>query len=71
MISEALDGTVIRSAALRTQGSVGPSGLDAYGWRCDASAPHFNGHLMICVTPRLELLSVCVLPVWILMELMH
>ena len=33
VIFDALDGTVIRSAALRTQGSAGPSGLDAYGWR--------------------------------------
>ena len=33
MIFDALDGTVIRSAALRTQGSAGPSGLDAYRWR--------------------------------------
>ena len=33
VIFDAPDGTVIRSAALRTQGSAGPSGLDAYGWR--------------------------------------
>ena len=30
---EALDGSVIRAAALRSSGSAGPSGLDAYGWR--------------------------------------
>ena len=33
IIFEALDGSVIRAAALRTSGSAGPSGLDAYGWR--------------------------------------
>ena len=33
VIFEALDGSVIRAAALRTSGSAGPSGLDAYGWR--------------------------------------
>ena len=33
VIFEALDGSVIRAAALCTSGSAGPSGLDAYGWR--------------------------------------
>ena len=33
MIFEALDGAVIRNAALRTRGAAGPSGLDAFGWR--------------------------------------
>ena len=34
MIFEALDGAVIRNVALRTRGAAGPSGLDAFGWRC-------------------------------------
>ena len=34
MIFEAFDGSVIRAAALRTSGAAGPSGVDAYGWRC-------------------------------------
>ena len=33
-----MDGSVIRAAALRTSGSTGPSGLDAYGWRCLCSS---------------------------------
>ena len=33
VIFETLDGSVIRAATLRTSGSAGPSGLDAYGWR--------------------------------------
>ena len=33
IIFEALDGSVIRAAALHTSGSAGPSGVDAYGWR--------------------------------------
>ena len=33
VIFEALDSSVIHAAALRTSGSIGPSGLDAYGWR--------------------------------------
>jgi len=33
IIFEALDGSVMRAAALHTSGSAGPSGLDAYGWR--------------------------------------
>ena len=33
IIFEALDGPVVRAAALRTSGSAGPSGVDAYGWR--------------------------------------
>ena len=33
IIFDALDGSVIRAAALRTSGSAGPSGVDAYGWR--------------------------------------
>ena len=32
-IFDALDGSVIRAAALHTSGSAGPSGVDAYGWR--------------------------------------
>ena len=32
VIFEALDGSVIRAAALQTSGAVGPSGVDAYGW---------------------------------------
>ena len=33
VIFEALDGSVIRAAALRASGAAGPSGVDAYGWR--------------------------------------
>jgi len=33
VIFDAVDGTVIRSAALQTQDSAGPTGLDVYGWR--------------------------------------
>ena len=33
VIFECLDGAAIRSAALHTNGSAGPSGLDAIGWR--------------------------------------
>ena len=33
VIFEALDGALIRNAALRTRGAAGPSGLDAFGWR--------------------------------------
>ena len=51
VIFESLDGTVIRSAALRFQGSAGPSGLDAYRWRHLCTS--FNRHLMICVIPWL------------------
>ena len=31
VIFEALDGTLIRNAALRTHGAAGPFGLDAFG----------------------------------------
>ena len=31
VIFEALDGSVIRAAALRASGAAGPSGVDAYG----------------------------------------
>ena len=34
MIFEALDGALIRNAALRTRSAAGPSGLDAFGWLC-------------------------------------
>ena len=30
---ESLDGSVIISAAIRTSGAAGPSGMDAHGWR--------------------------------------
>ena len=33
VIFDALDGSVICAAALRTSGAAGPSGVDAYGWR--------------------------------------
>ena len=33
VIFEALDGALIRNAALHTRGAAGPSGLDAFGWR--------------------------------------
>ena len=33
IVFDVLDGAAIRSAALRTKGAAGPSGLDAYGWR--------------------------------------
>ena len=33
VIFEAIDATVIRSAALHTTGAAGPSGIDAHGWR--------------------------------------
>ena len=33
VVFDCLDGGVIRSAALRTHGSAGPSGVDAVGWR--------------------------------------
>ena len=33
VIFDSLDGASIRSAALHTNGSAGPSGLDALGWR--------------------------------------
>jgi len=33
VLFDSLDATVIRSAALRTSGAAGPSGLDALGWR--------------------------------------
>jgi len=33
VIFDHLDGTIIRSAALSTHGSAGPSGVDAFGWR--------------------------------------
>ena len=33
VIFESLDASCIRSAALHTAGAVGPSGIDALGWR--------------------------------------
>ena len=33
LLFESLNGSVIRSAAMRTRGAVGPSGMDAHGWR--------------------------------------
>ena len=33
IIFESIDANTIRSAALRTTGSAGPSGIDAHGWR--------------------------------------
>ena len=33
VIFDALDGPVIKAAALRTSGAAGPSGIDAHGWR--------------------------------------
>ena len=35
-----LTGSAIRSAALRTQGTAGPSGIDAAGWRRMCTAFH-------------------------------
>ena len=34
VIFDALNGAAIHSAAFWTKGAAGPSGLDAYGWRC-------------------------------------
>ena len=41
VIFECIDGKFIRSAALNTHGSAGPSGLDAYSWRrlCTSFGP--------------------------------
>ena len=33
VVFESIDASVIRSAAMNTTGSAGPSGIDAYGWR--------------------------------------
>ena len=33
VVFDSIDASVIRSAALRTTGSAGPSGIDAHGWR--------------------------------------
>ena len=33
VLFECIDGTAIRSAAIRMNGSAGPSGLDAVGWK--------------------------------------
>ena len=38
VIFDALDGSVIRTAALWTSGAAGPSGVDVYGWRCLCTA---------------------------------
>ena len=45
VIFESLDATLIRSAALQTNGAAGPSGLDAIAWRMHA--PLLNRHLTI------------------------
>ena len=37
ILFDALNGATIHSAALRTEGAAGPSGLDAFGWRCLSS----------------------------------
>ena len=34
VLFEKITASSIRSAALRTEGSAGPSGIDATGWRC-------------------------------------
>ena len=34
VIFEQIDGQLVHSLALRTQGAAGPSGIDASGWRC-------------------------------------
>ena len=59
VIFDALNGAAIRSAALRTKGAAGPSGLDACGWRrlctsfqaapddmCDGLALHMRMYLL-------------------------
>ena len=40
VLFECLTGLAIRSAALRTQGTAGPSGIDAAGWRRMCTAFH-------------------------------
>ena len=40
VIIEQIDGLLIRSIALRTQGAAGPSGMDAPGWRRLLSSFH-------------------------------
>jgi len=55
-IFDALDGSVIRAAALRTSGAAGPSGIDAYGWRRPFALLLTNFALLLP-----SLLVVCVL----------
>ena len=53
-----IDASTIRSAALRTTGSAGPSGLDAASWR-RLYAHHSIQPLMTCVILLPSLLSIC------------
>ena len=58
IIFEALNGPMIRSAALRTFGAAGPSGVDGVG---AIFVPHFILHPMTCVRPWPYLLASYVL----------
>jgi len=57
VIFEQITGSSIRSAALRTKGAAGPSGIDAHGWRrlCTAfkSASRELCHALAAVAKRL------------------
>lgn len=67
VIFEALDGSVIHAAALRTSGAVGPLGVDAYGWRCLCMrAWHLDQLLMNYVVVLQYWQGVCVHPLLIL-----
>ena len=54
VLFESIDASMIRSAALRTTGAAGPSGLDAASYVHPSNLP-----TMICVILLLSLLSAC------------
>ena len=57
VVFEQITGSSIRSAALRTKGAAGPSGIDAHGWRrlCTSfkSASHDLCHALAAIAKRL------------------
>ena len=62
VIYEQITGPLVRSVALKTEGSAGPSGIDAQGWRGDGSAPlQFNALPLLnsCMKDRCGFLFVC------------
>ncbi len=57
VIFEQITGSLVRSVALRTEGAVGPSGIDAQGWRrlCSSFQHAFSGlcDALACVCKRI------------------
>ena len=61
IIFESMDGEAIRKAALYTEGSTGPSGIDAAGWRRKATSDLCNSISSVAKRIRSEYLDPSIL----------